>query len=197
MLIREPSYCNCVLQTQTRSKAIYDMVPYLALMLFWLLQLCCFQAVWILTFLKAYLDLVSPLGNWIVFVLFPYLSSEYSVDFYAFVQWVVSWLSSLCMKCCLLHLTIVARSKLSKLSLWAWPACLQGLSILQIKQRDSLSKHFVLMTSMDLLSLSARDSYVAFYNFCTAAWEHQLVKILTVVFYFSHKSQACFHGLWY
>lgn len=95
--------------------------------------------------------------------------SEYSVNFYAFVQWVVSWLSSLCMKCCLLHLTIVARSKLSKLSLWAWPACLQGLSILQIKQRDSLSKHFVLMTSMDLLSLSARDSYVAFYNFCTAA----------------------------
>lgn len=94
---------------------------------------------------------------------------EYSVDFYAFAQWVVSWLSSLCMKCCLLHLTIVARSKLSKLSLWAWPACLQGLSILQIKQMDSLSKHFVLMASMDLLSLSARDSYVAFYNFCTAA----------------------------
>ena len=91
------------------------------------------------------------------------------------------------MKCYLLHLTIVARRKLSKLSLWAWPACLQGLLILQIKLKDTLSKHDVIMTSMDMLS--ARDSYVAFYNLCTATTSQN------PQCFFFHKSEVCWHEL--
>ena len=48
-------------------------------------------------------------------------------------QLVALWLSSLCMKCCLLRLTIVARSEPSKQYFWAWHACLQGLLILRIE----------------------------------------------------------------
>lgn len=106
-----------------------------------LLQLTCFQAAWILTFLKAYLDLVSLLSK-----LNTVVDIEYDVAFMSvFLQLVVLWLSSLCTKCCLLHLIIVARSELSKQSFWAWPACLQGLLILQI------CKHVLVMTSVKLL----------------------------------------------